>query len=129
MPRNTIISVFPLLLILLSIASSTWGFTAAPIQRHWQTNGAVLNRHAAASSAGGDSDEIIARKIVVCGDVDGGYYRSCVKNEVCVFTCYEFCMHILCTEKKISDIFLSLTTCFSLSLSLSLSLLYSLYNH
>ena len=81
MPRNTIISVFPLLLILLSIASLARGFTAAPIHRH-QTNGAVLNRHAAASAGGGDADEIIARKIVVCGDVDGGYYRSCVKNEV-----------------------------------------------
>ena len=29
-----------------------------------------------------DANEIIARRIIVVGDVDGGYYRSCVKNEV-----------------------------------------------
>ena len=29
-----------------------------------------------------DPSDIIARKIIVVGDVDGGYYRSCVKNEV-----------------------------------------------
>eukprot|EP00986_Skeletonema_menzelii_P014835 scaffold10375_cov123-Skeletonema_menzelii.AAC.7 len=83
MPRNTITAaVFPLLLLLLSIASSAYGFTAAP------NNGVSMmmtttTRHAASSSssAGGDPNEIIARKIIVCGDVDGGYYRSCVKNE------------------------------------------------
>jgi hypothetical protein len=34
------------------------------------------------AAAGIDPSEIIARRIVVTGDVDGGYYRSCVKNEV-----------------------------------------------
>lgn len=29
-----------------------------------------------------DADELIARRIVVTGDVQGGYYRSCVRNEV-----------------------------------------------
>ena len=29
-----------------------------------------------------DDDEIIGRRIVVKGDVNGGYYRSCVLNEV-----------------------------------------------
>jgi hypothetical protein len=29
-----------------------------------------------------DSSEIIAKRIVVSGDVQGGYYRSCVRNEV-----------------------------------------------
>ena len=33
-----------------------------------------------------DANEIIARRIIVVGDVDGGYYRSCVKNEVSNFT-------------------------------------------
>ena len=35
------------------------------------------NDHAAA-----DNSEIIARRIIVIGDVQGGYYRSCVLNEV-----------------------------------------------
>ena len=30
----------------------------------------------------GDPSELIARRIVVEGDVQGGYYRSCVLNEV-----------------------------------------------
>lgn len=34
------------------------------------------------SSSSNDANEIIARRIIVVGDVDGGYYRSCVKNEV-----------------------------------------------
>ena len=34
--------------------------------------------------AGGDQDEpdIVAKRIIVTGDVQGGYYRSCVLNEV-----------------------------------------------
>ncbi|KAL3827617.1 hypothetical protein ACHAXA_000490 [Cyclostephanos tholiformis] len=34
---------------------------------------------------GVDPSEIIARRIVVTGDVNGGYYRSCVKNEASRF--------------------------------------------
>lgn len=30
----------------------------------------------------GDPSEVIAKRIVVTGDVQGGYYRACVKNEV-----------------------------------------------
>ena len=37
-----------------------------------------------AGDDGADPGEIIAKRIVVTGDVDGGYYRSCVKNEVSV---------------------------------------------
>ncbi|KAL3760038.1 hypothetical protein ACHAWU_006586 [Discostella pseudostelligera] len=32
-----------------------------------------------------DANELIARRIIVVGDVDGGYYRSCVKNEASRF--------------------------------------------
>lgn len=35
----------------------------------------------ATSDDGADQAELIARRIVVVGDVNGGYYRSCVKNE------------------------------------------------
>mmetsp|Transcript_30601 Transcript_30601/g.52377 ORF Transcript_30601/g.52377 Transcript_30601/m.52377 type:complete len:158 (-) Transcript_30601:312-785(-) len=83
MARNTITAVFPLLLILLSIASSTFGFTANPSQKNQRLTPPSAARYATASTTegGGDPSEVIARKIVVCGDVDGGYYRSCVKNE------------------------------------------------
>ena len=33
------------------------------------------------SPSDSDPQELIARRIVVTGDVSGGYYRSCVKNE------------------------------------------------
>ena len=39
-------------------------------------------RESAAGGGGGDPSDIIAKKITVTGDVDGGYFRSCVKNEV-----------------------------------------------
>mmetsp|Transcript_19630 Transcript_19630/g.27955 ORF Transcript_19630/g.27955 Transcript_19630/m.27955 type:complete len:168 (-) Transcript_19630:227-730(-) len=93
MPRHTITAVFPLplLLILLSIASSAWGFIASSQNHHRHvvvtpSSSSSFTRHASSSTAGmegegGDPSEIIARKIVVCGDVDGGYFRSCVKNE------------------------------------------------
>jgi len=80
MARNTITAVFPLLLILLSIASSTFGFTANPSQKNQRLTPPSA-RYASTTEGGGDPSEVIARKIVVCGDVDGGYYRSCVKNE------------------------------------------------
>ena len=88
MARNTITAVFPLLLILLSIASSTFGFTANNPSQKNQRLTPPSARYAAASTTekGGDPSEVIARKITVCGDVDGGYYRSCVKNEVCLLS-------------------------------------------
>jgi hypothetical protein len=38
------------------------------------------------SGAGQDVKEVIARRLIVTGNVQGGYYRSCVKNEVSVLT-------------------------------------------
>jgi hypothetical protein len=37
---------------------------------------------APSKSGGEDPNEIVARRIIVKGDVQGGYYRSCVLNEV-----------------------------------------------
>ena len=42
----------------------------------------ALHAEADSNAAAVDPNEIVARRIVVTGDVDGGYYRSCVKNEV-----------------------------------------------
>lgn len=71
-----------------------WGFsslqssaTASRIRkiRRSSTSDTVNRRPTllgATASDGKDPDEIIATRIVVTGDVNGGYYRSCVKNEV-----------------------------------------------
>lgn len=32
----------------------------------------------------GEPSDMVARRIIVTGDVHGGYYRSCVKNEVSI---------------------------------------------
>ena len=44
----------------------------------------VFDLHVAKSGGTGGNDpaEIIAKRIYLEGDVDGGYYRSCVRNEV-----------------------------------------------
>jgi predicted deacetylase len=44
----------------------------------------VFDFRVSAESGTGETDpkEIIARRIIVEGDVEGGYYRSCVRNEV-----------------------------------------------
>lgn len=34
------------------------------------------------SAADGDDSDTVARRIIVKGDVQGGYYRACVINEV-----------------------------------------------
>ena len=34
-----------------------------------------------------DDNDIVAKRIIVKGDVQGGYYRSCVLNEVRLFYC------------------------------------------
>ena len=36
----------------------------------------------ASSSTEKDPNEIIAKRITLTGDVNGGYYRACVKNQV-----------------------------------------------
>ena len=109
MARNTITAVFPLLLILLSIASSTFGFTA-PSQNQRLTPPSARYATASTTEGGGDPSEVIARKIVVCGDVDGGYYRSCVKNEVCLLSSYHV---FICFISLKIEVDIILTTRFS----------------
>jgi len=36
---------------------------------------------AADDSSGGDPDEIVGKRIIVTGDVNGGYLRTCISNE------------------------------------------------
>ena len=42
----------------------------------------MLNSETNSDPDDADPNEIVARRIIVTGDVAGGYYRSCVKNEV-----------------------------------------------
>ena len=51
-------------------------------QQQQQQQRTILTVTEAANGEHGDSAEIVARRIVVKGDVQGGYYRSCVLNEV-----------------------------------------------
>lgn len=40
-----------------------------------------------------DPNETVARRIIVTGDVNGGYYRTCVINEVCIPVIYYTAKH------------------------------------
>ena len=78
--NNSRNATFPLLLLVLfSIVISSLGF--APIANNLQKTNIIM-APLRESAAGGDPSDIIAKKITVTGDVDGGYFRSCVKNEV-----------------------------------------------
>lgn len=48
-----------------------------------------------------DANELIARRIIVVGDVDGGYYRSCVKNEVCFVSILDIFVHLFIFVRNI----------------------------
>jgi hypothetical protein len=73
------ISRVVLFLALLTVSAVT---AFVPITR---TSLPPTRLHAEASS--GDPNDIIARRIIVTGDVQGGYYRSCVQNEVGYILC------------------------------------------
>ena len=60
------------------LASVIQGF--APTRQVPQRSLNVLNE--VNGESGGDPNEVIARRIRLKGAVQGGYYRSCVSNEV-----------------------------------------------
>ena len=51
-------------------------------QRNTATARTTVSAASSDNSIGDSSDAIVARRIVVKGDVQGGYYRTCVLNEV-----------------------------------------------
>mmetsp|Transcript_2141 Transcript_2141/g.5036 ORF Transcript_2141/g.5036 Transcript_2141/m.5036 type:complete len:155 (+) Transcript_2141:157-621(+) len=63
------------------------GFTSPPrtSTTYHSNNFPTTTKFATADDNAPDPDDIIARRVVVTGDVDGGYYRSCVKNEASRF--------------------------------------------
>ena len=65
-------------LSLSSTMTTTRTLSSAVVRPHAPTT----TRLALSAKEEEDEDELIARRIVVEGDVQGGYYRSCVLNEV-----------------------------------------------
>mmetsp|Transcript_127530 Transcript_127530/g.366885 ORF Transcript_127530/g.366885 Transcript_127530/m.366885 type:complete len:143 (+) Transcript_127530:109-537(+) len=64
-----------LLLAILMVASQAFTSLPSTSSKIWSTT------YAEPKGKGGDPEEIVARRIIVKGDVQGGYYRSCVLNE------------------------------------------------
>ncbi|KAL7463165.1 hypothetical protein ACHAXS_003544 [Conticribra weissflogii] len=52
---------------------------------HAESDGKTAEVPSSSSSSSADPAEVIARRIIVTGDVQGGYYRACVKNEASRF--------------------------------------------
>lgn len=67
-----------LVLVVMTLIATTQGFV--PLQSTPSRTGAT---RAESSSINGehDANEVVARRIIVKGAVQGGYYRSCVLNE------------------------------------------------
>lgn len=74
MPR--IYSIVALLLVTVSWA---WAFVPLASQ---QTVAFSTRCFMSDDSQNDDPNDIIAKRIIVTGDVQGGYYRSCILNEV-----------------------------------------------
>lgn len=68
--------VYVLLALALAVAVQGFVPTQSLTSRNFQV-------YAVDESASTDPNDIVARRIIVKGDVQGGYYRSCVLNEVC----------------------------------------------
>lgn len=77
-------SLFMLIVTFLALMSMTEAF--APTARGTTTARATFDTTPLFMSddANADDNELVARRIIVTGDVQGGYYRSCVLNEVSV---------------------------------------------
>jgi len=76
---GVISSLLLLAVVICSSMSSVNAFVGAPrCSLQPSFNSAIA---AAGSDGANDPNEIIAMRITVEGDVQGGYYRSCVRNE------------------------------------------------
>jgi len=77
MPKSSSSIVTSVLLLLVLFYSTTVNAFVSPRNLSQRSFGT----HIAAESSDNSPDDIIARRIIVEGDVEGGYYRSCVRNE------------------------------------------------
>eukprot|EP00978_Attheya_sp_CCMP212_P007654 scaffold17766_cov54-Attheya_sp.AAC.4 len=79
-----IVNTMMVLVVLLCTSSVTCGFVVMPTPTTRSkafTASSSSSTLSMSSSSPDESNEIVARKIIVSGDVMGGYYRSCVLNE------------------------------------------------
>jgi len=81
--------LFCFFVVACQLVGPSWAFVITPgsavgkpIATAQRLHRATLFASQSSHDAGGDSSELVARRIVVKGDVQGGYYRSCVLNEV-----------------------------------------------
>jgi len=76
-----------LFLLVLQLCVASTAFSPVPVSfAKLSTELAATTEEATESVVeSGEKDELIARRIIVEGDVQGGYYRSCVRNEVSCF--------------------------------------------
>jgi hypothetical protein len=69
------------------VSPGVLGFSATPPTLTSRPTAAAWTRYASSEGDAGQHqddavNDMIARRIIVTGDVQGGYYRSCVLNEV-----------------------------------------------
>mmetsp|Transcript_12206 Transcript_12206/g.14715 ORF Transcript_12206/g.14715 Transcript_12206/m.14715 type:complete len:147 (-) Transcript_12206:212-652(-) len=74
---NKFLSILFLVAVLACATTVTQAFVTAPTTFRAQTNLYSSSDGAAAA----DPNEVVGRRIIVTGDVQGGYYRACVNNE------------------------------------------------
>jgi hypothetical protein len=77
--------LFCLALMILG-GSHAFAPTPAFSARGVRVASSLLPGATASDATGGDAKEVIGRRLTVTGGVQGGYYRSCVRNEVSVLT-------------------------------------------
>lgn len=77
--KNTFISNIFLLLVALSSTTYVAAFSTNPICATYPRLSSSLHAEAA---TGADPQEVIGKTIKVKGDVNGGYVRTCIRNEV-----------------------------------------------
>lgn len=85
---------FSLLFVVKALLPCAWAFSVSPGTRHavGSSKSSLLVASETSDSTAADSDsllddsdndtdDLVAKRIVVSGDVDGGYVRACVINE------------------------------------------------
>ena len=77
MPNSSMSTVVSVLVVLLLCCSSSVNAFISPRCSSQPAFGTYIS----AGSSDNDPNEIVAKRIIVEGDVQGGYYRSCVRNE------------------------------------------------
>ncbi|KAI2499738.1 Acylphosphatase [Fragilaria crotonensis] len=73
------------LALILSVSSKWFAGAFLPVSLLSQPIKSSIRTYATLSDGSMNGSDLVARRIIVTGDVNGGYYRSCVKNEASRF--------------------------------------------